>query len=63
MLGHSSSTGEPLLDRVLHRFAELQAKKPKALLPKVGKEITPAVHARLESRGMLRREDSTVVGR
>lgn len=53
--------GDPLNDRVLAGFAELQGKKPKAVLARVGKDLLPAIRVRLQAQGRIGHEEKKIL--
>lgn len=57
----ASPTADPLLDLVWGELAAREGKKPKNVLPKVGKDLPTAVYHRLAERGLVVRQESRVL--
>ncbi|MFK5635640.1 MULTISPECIES: GPP34 family phosphoprotein [unclassified Ornithinimicrobium] len=58
----AGSTGDPLLDEALVRFGEVEGKKPKDGLQRVGKHLVEPVLESLSRRELVRREPRTLAG-
>ncbi|MGN6131900.1 MAG: GOLPH3/VPS74 family protein [Nocardioidaceae bacterium] len=57
-----SPTGEPVLDAALGIASTRQGKKPKSLIQPLAKGLRPALYARLTDRGVLRLQETRVLG-
>jgi len=57
----ASPTGDPVLDEALRRVAE-RPRRARDVLPRLTKDLRPALLDRLTKRGLLRLEESKVLG-
>jgi Golgi phosphoprotein 3 (GPP34) len=57
-----SSTGDPILDGALGIIGARQGKKPKSVVEALGKNLRTALYGRLVAAGVLRAEESKVLG-
>jgi Golgi phosphoprotein 3 (GPP34) len=55
-------TSDSLLDEALGRVAAKRGKKPKDVLPGLGKGVQALLHARLAERGLLHAETAKILG-
>jgi hypothetical protein len=58
----ASPTGEPLLDRALETAQRRAGRKPSAVIGELGKGLRAQLHDRLETAGILRREQGRLLG-
>lgn len=54
--------GDPILDAALSRTRAAGPTKPESLLPKLKKDLRPALYARLADRGIFRFEQARMLG-
>jgi len=57
-----SSTGDPILDGALGVIGARQGRNPKAVVEPLGKNLRTVLYARLVAEGVLRAEESKVLG-
>jgi hypothetical protein len=58
----TSTTSDDVLDEALAQLVNKQGKKPKEVVPILGKGLRDRLHARLVDRGLLREESRRILG-
>lgn len=58
----AGATSDSLLDEALDRIAAKQGKKPKDVVPALGKAVRARLHARLAERGLLHEQTAKILG-